>query len=369
MLTKTTAAIVTIALLGVVAFSVIGQEEPLPAVIPAANPTTGAIPLAEPTIVLAAEPIREYRPPTLSDAARHNDYITFDALYTAAKRRGENVSQFDALHELWTYSVTDPIGAFYGQELYQRLSRAYPRYPAFIDEFRVLDDRGHAFYPTSETRAFLLDQAVEGRPGPRGLVAETPRPGSTSAVERRSLPAAVPVVAAQGVVARKERAAQRARTLPPAALAQPSATWAKPSATLAAAAPAPTVVATQTAAATAAPLDANSAAPQVNAAPPVYTAPAAAEPVVIVANPAAPAAAPVPVSTATPASSNPASRGILLMITGLIGVGLLALVLRTPREEPLVIHPVNRAANNVEPLRKPPATDADEPRASGSAAG
>ena len=281
---KTTAAVVAIALAGVIAFSVIGQDEPLPAVIPKASPTLGTIPLAAPTIVLAAEPIREYRPPTLLDAARNNDYITFDALYAAAKKRGEDVSPYDALHELWTYSVTDPIGAFYGQELYERLSRAYPGYAAYIDEFRVIDSRGNTFYPTSETRAFLLDRAVEGRPAPRVQVAER----KARPVERRPRPAAEPETSS--------------RKLPAAEAA---------------------------------------AAPQV----------------------------PAPVAIPAPTNPNPtATRGILLMIIGLIGVGLLALVLRTPREEPMTVmqHPVN----NVEPLRKAPAPKPpDEPRASGTATG
>ncbi len=305
MRTKTTAAIVTIALVGVVAFSVIGQEDPLPPVTPKASLDLTAIPLAEPTIVLAAEPIREYRPPTLLEAARHNDYITFDALYAAAKKRGEDVSQFDALHELWTYSVTDPIGAFYGLELYERLSRAYPGYAKYIEDFRVVDSRGNVFYPTSETRAFLLDRAVEGRPSPRVLVAET-KPAPVRATPKRTVVAPAPVVE---------------KTAPPVVVPEP-------------------IVVAETPA----------------VAPPV------AEPVVIAAKETAPAPAPLPVAATVP--NKTASRGILLMIIGLIGVGLLALILRTPREEPLTVmqHP---HVNNVEPLRKPQAT-AGETRATGS---
>lgn len=315
---KTTAAIVTIALVGVVAFSVIGQEDPLPPVTQKASPDLTAIPLAEPTIVLAAEPIREYRPPTLFEAARHNDFITFDALYAAAKKRGEDVSQFDALHELWTYSVTDPIGAFYGLELYERLSRAYPGYATYIEDFRVVDSRGNVFYPTSETRAFLLDRAVEGRPSPRVLVAET-KPAPVRTTAKRTVVAPAPSPEPVRVIE---------KTAPPVV------------------APEPIVVAETPAAA---------------------PAPAVAEPVVIAAKETAPAPAPVPVAATVP--NKTASRGILLMIIGLIGVGLLALILRTPREEPLtILHhpPVNPPVNNVEPLRKPQATAADEPRATGS---
>ena len=85
--------------------------------------------------------------------------------------------------------------------------------------------------------------------------------------------------------------------------------------------------------------------------------------------PAAPVAVPVVTAAQSArarlrgADPNPtASRGILLMIIGLIGVGLLALILRTPREEPLTI--IHRPVNNVEPLRKPQASSPDETRAS-----
>lgn len=315
---KTTVAIVTIALLGVIAFSVIGQEEPLPVVVAKTNADIPTIQLAEPTIALATEPIREYRPPTLIDAARHNDYITFDALYAAAKKRGDDVAQFDALHELWTYAVTDPIGAFYGIELYQRLSRAYPGYAAYIDGFQVVDSRGNVFYPTSETRSFLLDRAVEGRPMPRVQVADTqpivPRPKPEPVAKRATPPIEKPAVVPVAVAVTE-----------PVAVPEPVAI-----------APAPAPVAA-----------------------------AVAEPVVIAAKDTAPApaAAPAPAPIANP---NPtASRGILLMIIGLIGVGLLALILRTPREEPMtVIH--QPPVNNVEPLRKPQTTVADDSRATGS---
>ena len=114
---------------------------------------------------LPAEPL--YAPPStsmsLQEAARRNDYATFDAAYTAALNSGRDVSQYAELHRLWKWSMTDPVGAFYGQELHDRFARAYPQYAAFIEDFKIVDANGQAFYPTSETRAFLLRNAVEER--------------------------------------------------------------------------------------------------------------------------------------------------------------------------------------------------------------
>jgi hypothetical protein len=59
-----------------------------------------------------------------------------------------------------------------------------------------------------------------------------------------------------------------------------------------------------------------------------------------------------------------ASRGILLLVLGLIGVGLLAVIFRTPKEE---IEPQAAAPTNVEPIRKPAAPEAEaKTRATGS---
>ncbi len=289
---KTTAAIVLIALAGAITFSVTGQEEPLPVITPKAAPT----------VVLAVEPIFEFHQPTILEAAQNNDYFSFSALYTEAVRRGDDVSQFATLHELWTYSVTDPIGAFYGAEMYEKLRRAYPGYAAFIDQHKIVDSRGNTFYPTSETRAFLLRNAAVPAAGPQA---------SSPALTKKTPPT---------------RVAARDAARP----AGGDAGVPQPAPTVAQAAPvAAPVVAQQ--------------------APPVV------EPVVIT-----PAPAPVAqTDTAIIATrDNPTGRGILLVIVGLIGVGLLALILQTPREQPPVSIIQSQPPNNVEPMRK---TDAPAP--------
>jgi hypothetical protein len=313
---KTTAAIVAIAVVSAVAVSVIGQEEPLPPVT--ARPLSD-IPLSAPAIALAVEPVQEFQAPTLLGAAKSNDYLSFDALYTAAKTRGEDVSQYATLHELWTYSVTDPIGAFYGRDLYARLARAFPGYATYIDDFAIVDSRGNTFYPSSETRAFLIDRIVEGRSTPQVQIAEhqpiPPRPPKSVVAEAKPEPAqAKPEPVAVSVA--------------PPVVITPESVQQQP-------APAPVTV----------------------------PAPAPAEQVAQLpaTQPAQPAQPTRPL----------AGRGILLVIVGLIGIGLLAVILRTPREEQPVriIKPEPPVASNVEPLRKPPATPATPPPSDERAAG
>lgn len=324
---KTTAAIVALALVGAIAVSVTGQQDPLPVVLP-----KGAeIPIAAPTIVLAVEPIREPAPPTMLEAARANDYVSFNALYTAARDRGEDVSQFATLHALWSWSVSDPIGAFYGAEWYDKLNRAYPGYAAYIAAYRIVDDHGNVFYPTSETRAFLLGQKIS--PVVRPSVA--PRRASREPA-REPAPARTPTRRSASRVAVKEPVAPRV-----AIKAQPQVKVAEtqPPAQIAESKPQPQAAAPQTA-------PPQTAAPQTAAPQPPIVAP---QPQVQVQQ--QPAAQPV-----TPPQTSPlAGRGVLLLIIGLIGIGLLAVILRTPREAPpaKIIQPQPPA--NVEPMRKPDA--------------
>lgn len=334
---KTTAVVVAIALIAVIAFSVTGQEEALPVVLPKAF--AAEIPLAGPSVVLAVEPIRGFNAPTLLDAARSNDFVTFDALYRAARDRGEDVSLFATLHDLWSWSISDPIGAFYGREIHQQLSRAYPGYATYIGEFRIVDVRGNEFYPTSETRAFLIDRIIEGRT-PRAVIADATRrsPRAASAPVRRPSdgtrsPAPAPVA-----------------STPATAVNQPASVVARASET--AAAESPAVVG-----------EAETALPPVVAATP---RPAAAAPVPAPDSQPATAPAPVAVAEETQPSKPLAGRGLMLLIIGLIGVGLLAVILRTPREEPVRI--VQPPPANVEPLRKPqtPQPPPDTPRATSS---
>jgi len=135
-----------VALIGVLTLSATG-EEPLSLVIPKAT---------LPSVVTAVEPSHETASVTLADAARQNDFTAFEALYTAHPNPA-----FADLHALWTYSQTERVGAFYGEELHTRLARRYPAFAAYIDEYKIVDSHGTAFWPTAETRTFLVDRALK----------------------------------------------------------------------------------------------------------------------------------------------------------------------------------------------------------------
>jgi hypothetical protein len=278
-----TVVVLLIAIVGAPTVSLTGQEEPLPAI----HARNTFEPLT-PEIVLAVDPIHDAVQPTLADAVRANDYATFDALY-----RRTPVPAFTLLHELWTYSLTDPVGAFYGAELHDRLVSAYPGYAAYIEEFRIVDSNGNVFYPTSETRAFLLDRAIEGR-APRVLLAERIEPRR----ETRASRSEAPVTRRRSVAPAPKKAAVRPAETPQVTVKAPVE---------------PAVVASPV-------------APAVVETTPVPT-PAVAQTTPVVE------AAPVVQMPAPAAANDFGSRGILLLVIGLVGIGILAMMLRAPREE------------------------------------
>jgi hypothetical protein len=363
---KYTLVVLLIAVVGTSTLSVVGQEEPLPPVL--AKGSDVVAPEAFPLVVLPSDPIVSTQQPTLADAARANDFVTFDALYREARRSGENVSAFATLHELWTYSITDPIGAFYGADMYARFAAAYPGYARYIADYSIIDSRGNVFYPTSETRAFLLERALEGRSA-RVLIAESsarqPREREIATREIATVTNSETTRSAARRATRRAVVPQRPAA-PPQTAAAPS-TIERPIATPATVAETPAVVETP----------AISESPVVVQAEPQVTTPAiASTPEVI-----APIAA---VPTVPPAATDPSvgNRGILLLVIGLIGVGLLAVMLRTPREtqptsiltpqqEPPAVVPPQTAATQppagttpVEPIRRPTPVPSD--RATGS---
>ena len=66
---------------------------------------------------------------------------------------GEDVSR------VWHFAITDAGGSYYDEErlpfYYDRLVADHPKYARFIAEYAI-NDHGLMFYPTRETRAFLL---------------------------------------------------------------------------------------------------------------------------------------------------------------------------------------------------------------------
>jgi hypothetical protein len=299
-----------------VAASLTGQEEPLPVV----TPHVGV------QIAFSTEPILDPPKPTLAGAAHANDFATFDALYRDAQRRGENVAAFAMLHDLWTYSINDPIGAFYGERMHDLLSRAYPGYAAFIEDQRIVDDRGNVFYPSSETRAFLLARAEAG-----DVVPSLP-PVRVASRRTTATPATTPAARPA------RRPVHRKPVVKPAAAASAPAP-----APASAPVPAPPVVITLAPA----PVVVEKTAEKTAAPAPVPEKPAPVVSQSRVQPVAQPQVQPRPQAQAR----SGADRGLLLVIVGLIGIGLLALILRAPREEmPSVITPQPPHEDHPKPL-------------------
>jgi hypothetical protein len=317
--------------------SVTGQQHALPPVTPrTATPEASTLPPAtsertEPTVYLDALPIRDDSGQlTITEAARNNDYASFETLYTAAKSRGERVAQFDALHELWSWSMTSPIGAFYGPDLYERFAGAYPGFADYIEDYKLVDSRGNVFYPTAETRQFLLDHAIRGTRAPRIDIARTEPLAQPERSYSRGETAAPQATTSDAPPV--PRATKPRSRLQKSDATSPKPLFAKP----AVAGPAPVQIA---------------AAPAVVPEPASAPAQQPAEQTPVLASMISPAPR-IPV--VKPATEGAIGRGVLLLLIGIVGLGVLAAILRAPKEEPLTIMPAagENAADNVEPIRK-----------------
>jgi hypothetical protein len=68
---------------------------------------------------------------------------------------GEDVSR------VWHFAVADAEGSYYNEErlpfYYDHLVADHPAYSRFIAEYAI-NDHGRMFYPTRETRSFLLKE-------------------------------------------------------------------------------------------------------------------------------------------------------------------------------------------------------------------
>ena len=140
-------AVRVVAIVAVFSVSAVGQQ---PTVL--IDPST--------SIDLPVEPVRLQTQMTLGDAARHNDFPLFDAMFNVAPAR--DASAYAEFHSFWKWSLTDPVGAFYGDDLHARFAAEYPDYANYIADFGIIDSHGRAFYPSAETRTFLLRKAVSG---------------------------------------------------------------------------------------------------------------------------------------------------------------------------------------------------------------
>ncbi|HEX4912960.1 MAG TPA: hypothetical protein VFV51_03330 [Vicinamibacterales bacterium] len=258
---------------------------------------------------LAVEPARLSISSTLTDAIRRNDFPGFDSLYRAAVRRGEMVQQFEDVHRLWTWAMNDPTGAFYGVEMRNQFARAYPGYSRYIEQFKIIDANGNAFYPTAETRMFLLQQVETGAIA-RTEPAVAPRPAESVA---RTAPAAVAKVAP--IISRPAPVVAEAPVR--VAAATPVRETARP------------VVATsrrEEAVAQTRPAAVPQEVPVADLTTPAPLKPAVA----VVAPPAVKGQVPAPAPARAAGDRFALGHGIFLIIAGLLGLGMITRMLHTP---------------------------------------
>ena len=241
------------------------------------QPTATVLLDPSPSIDLPVEPVHLATPMTLSDAAQRNDFPAFAVIYADSKPR--EAASFAELHDFWKWSLTDPLGGFYGVDMHARLAARYPGYEAFIADYRIVDARGNSFYPSSETRAFLLKKAVGGAAAKVASVRQPKAVPGRVSVEKPA-PALVPQRATVSV---EEPVSSPAQQRASAAVATPTQTT----------------------------------------------------------------------RSATPRLSQVAdarfARGFALLIAGLIGLGMLTLMLRTPAEEQP--KEMDEEVDSMEPMR------------------
>ena len=177
-------------------------EDPLPLVQPKSTPavaetpqaSSGADVFAMPQVAMAVYPLQDLAAiatidtsdpsalrTILREAAAANDQPRFDAALARAKSVAESlpasderkallqaVSVYSDLQQLWTYADSDRYGAFYDDQslpgVRARLANNYNGYASYIGQYSLTDDNGRVFYPTAETRAFILRQAGGGGP-------------------------------------------------------------------------------------------------------------------------------------------------------------------------------------------------------------
>lgn len=154
------------------------------------------------------------------------------------------VSAFDDLDQVWDYQFSSPTGSFFdaSSEPFHIASRV-PGYEAYVRRQVIVDQNGNKFYPTSETRDFLVNEAgarlsrltgekVPARTSVRGTTIPSSKPaishGTTSShhAEKPAAPQLAPKHATVKAVPHRSAAPRthkpvthEARTTPPAVAA------------------------------------------------------------------------------------------------------------------------------------------------------
>jgi hypothetical protein len=285
-----TLAVRVVVIVAVFGFSAVGQQQ-----------STTVLAYPDTRIDLAIEPARAQIDPSIALAAQRNDFPGFEKMFTRAT--ASEVAVFGQVYTFWKWSLTNPIGAFYGSDLHAKFAAQYPDYAAYIADFEIIDSHGNAFYPSAETRKFLLQHALAGVvPAQR----EVPRVATATA------PASKPGVR-QLAAATIGSTSKPAQSITLVAVKKP--------APVAVEKPAPVIV--------------EKAAPIVEApiARPLPTPRVAVQSVKVTPAPAIEPIAPLPQPKIM---DGRLGRGLALVVAGLIAVGMLSLMLKAPADdEPL----------------------------------
>jgi hypothetical protein len=199
---------------------------------------------------------------------------------------------YDDLQELWSYEQANAIGAFYDDAslpgMHAHLVSRYRGYAAYISDFQITADDGRKFYPTAETRKFLVREAA------KGTGVKTPAPLSAGASAHPPSGSARPRVASKTATPSTSKAVEK-----PAV--------SKPVRASSAHAPAPKTAAPRIAAASPKKVEPAPAAPKKVAAPPVASpikpAKTAEPPAKVAATPAPKPAAPAATASVAPPKS------------------------------------------------------------------
>jgi hypothetical protein len=247
--------------------------------------------------------------------------------YALAASPGQSTATSADLQALSAYQQENAAGSWYGAEMHDRLAAAYPGYGKYIADFAIVDGHGETYYPTTETRRFLLQEARNSNSSRRAL---------TSIAENRlAAPRVSRADASDDAVAPLPRISRR-RLLKASADTQ----------TLRSASPAPIV----------SPLPVVTIAERAIPAPaPAVThaamkpRPVDARPKVVTANVIASNLPP----RAAALDDQPATRGLILLVLGVLGVGMLTMFARVPapvrNDVPPATSPSQHA--NVEPIK------------------
>ncbi len=370
-------------------------EDPLPLVQPKSAPpvaetpqaSSGADVLAMPQVVLAVDSLHDLAAfaaivtidtsdpsalrAILREAAVANDQPRFDAALARAKSVAETlpagdertalrqaVSVYSDLQQVWSFAATDRYGAFYDDQslpgLHARLANNYNGYASYIAQYSLTDDNGRVFYPTAETRAFVLRQTGGSVP----QIALHRAPATAHSAEPESPPsphstATTPAAApAPSVPAAHHKRVNKAESTP-----QPAAkTVVK---TAAKATPTPVNAAAAKAASTAiaqAPAPVPALVPSGNR--PIVPPDALTADMRRAANPPAPPATPPRPLEASAAASSQQTQGLLFIIIALVTIGVMTIWARTPQAEsqpPQIFKPAEPLASGESPSPKPEA--------------